>query len=97
MCMIRQEKYVLSYSTSVLVERLLEKTSLLESLVVKLERSNQQFVTLNGEQGQEIQGPPDDITATSKRSSADDERSQAVALLMGNNLLRDERVDQIVP
>ena len=37
-----------------LVERLLEKTSLLESLVVTLERSNQQLISLMGEQSQEI-------------------------------------------
>ena len=43
-----------------LVERLLEKTSLLESLFVKLERSNQQLVSLMSEQGQEIRGLRED-------------------------------------
>ena len=38
------------------VERLLEKTSHLESLFVKLDRSNQQLVSLMGEQNQEIRG-----------------------------------------
>ena len=48
------------------VERLLEKTSMLESLVVKLERSNQQLLSLMGEQSQEIRRLREDI-ATSKR------------------------------
>ena len=38
------------------VERLLEKTSHLESLFVKFERSNQELVPLTGEQNQEIRG-----------------------------------------
>ena len=53
-----------------LVERLREKTSMLESLVVKLERSNQQLVSLTGEQSQEIRGLREDI-ATSKRQDGD--------------------------
>ena len=69
-----------------LVERLLEKTSLLESLVVTLERSNQQFVSLMGEQNQEIRGLREDI-ATSKcpdgDADANDGRPQAVTLLVG--------------
>ena len=47
-----------------LVERLLEKTSLLESLVVRLERSNQQLVSLVGEQSQEFRGVREDIANT---------------------------------
>ena len=80
-----------------LVERLLEKTSLLESLVVTLERSNQQLVSLMGEQSQEIRGLRKDI-ATSKcpdgDADANDGRPQAVTLLVGNSLLRDVRVDK---
>ena len=80
-----------------LVERLLEKTSLLESLVVTLERSNQQLVSLMGEQSQEIRGLREDI-ATSKRpdgyADANDGRPQAVTLLVGNSLLRDVHVDK---
>ena len=80
-----------------LVERLLEKTSLLESLVVTLERSNQQLVSLMGEQSQEIRGLREDI-ATSKRpdgdADANDGRPQAVTLLVRNSLLRDVRVDK---
>ena len=72
-----------------LAERLLEKTSLLESLVVTLERSNQQLVSLMGEQSQEIRGLRDDIE-TSKRpdddGDANDGRPQAVTLLVGNSL-----------
>ena len=77
-----------------LVQLLVEKTSLLESLVVKLERSNQQLVTLIGEQHQEIRGLRDDITATSNRPNADaeDGRPQAVTQLVGNSLTRDVRV-----
>ena len=52
------------------VERLLEKTSHLESLFVKLERSNQQLVSLMGEQNQEIRGLRGDI-ATSKPPEGD--------------------------
>ena len=76
------------------VERLFEKTSWLESLVIKLERSNQQLVTLIREQHQEIRGLQDDITATSKCSNADanDGRPQAVTLLVGNSLVRDVRM-----
>lgn len=83
-----------------LVERLLEKTSLLESLVVKLERSNQQLVTLVGEQHQEIRGLRDDIRTSSKRQNADTDadadegRPQAVTLLVGSSLLRDVRVEK---
>ena len=51
-------------------ERLLEKTSHLESLFVKLERPNQQLVSLMGEQNQEIRGLREDI-ATSKRAEGD--------------------------
>ena len=80
-----------------LVERLLEKTFMLESLVVKLERSNQQLVALMGEQSQEIRGQREDI-ATSKRQDGDadanDGGPQAVRLLVGNSLLRDGRVDK---
>ena len=80
-----------------LVERLLEKTSMLESLVVKLERSNQQLVSLMGEQSQEIRRLREDI-ATSKRQNGDadsnDGGPQAVTLLVGNSLLRDVRVDK---
>ena len=79
------------------VERLLEKTSMLESLVVKLERSNQQLVSLMGEQSQEIRRLREDI-ATSKRQNGDadsnDGGPQAVTLLVGNSLLRDVRVDK---
>ncbi|KAK2181014.1 hypothetical protein NP493_415g01013 [Ridgeia piscesae] len=68
-----------------LVERLLEKTALLESLVVKLERSNQQLVSLMDKQSQEIRGLREDI-ATSKRpdgdADANDGRPQAVTLLV---------------
>ena len=53
-----------------LVERLLEKTSLLESLVVKLERSNQQLVSLMGEQSQEIR-VLQKVIAPSKRPDGD--------------------------
>ena len=52
------------------VELLLEKTSHIESLFVKLERSNQQLVSLMGEQNQEIRGLPEDV-ATSKRPEGD--------------------------
>ena len=80
-----------------LVERLLEKTSLLESLVVTLERSNQQLVSLMGEQSQEIRGLREDI-ATIKRpdgdADANDGRPQAVTLLVWNSLLCDVRVDK---
>ena len=69
-----------------LVERLLEKTSMLESLVVKLERSNQQLLSLMGEQSQEIRRLREDI-ATSKRQDGDadsnDGGPQAVTLLVG--------------
>ena len=51
-------------------ERLLEKTSHLESLFVKLERSNQQLVSLMCEQNQEIRGLREDI-AKSKRPEGD--------------------------
>ena len=81
-----------------LVERLLEKTSLLKSLVVTLERSNQQLVSLMGEQSQEIRGLREDI-ATGKRpdgyADANDGRPQAVTLLVGNSLLRDVHVDKM--
>ena len=80
-----------------LVERLLEKTSLLESLVVKLERPNQQLVSLMGEQSHEIRGLREDI-ATSKRpdgdADANDGEPQAVTLVVGNSLVRDVRVDK---
>ena len=80
-----------------LVERLLEKTSMLESLVVKLERSNQQLLSLMGEQSQEIRRLREDI-ATSKRQDGDadsnDGGPQAVTLLLGNSLLRDVGVDK---
>ena len=80
-----------------LVERLLEKTSMLESLVVKLERSNQQLLSLMGEHSQEIRRLREDI-ATSKRQDGDadsnDGGPQAVTLLVGNSLLRDVRVDK---
>ena len=80
-----------------LVERLLEKTSILESLVVKLEWSNQQLVSLMGEQSQEIRGLREDI-ATSKRqdgeADANDGEPQAVTLLVGNSRLPDVRVDK---
>ena len=52
------------------VERLLEKTSHLESLFVKLERSYQQLVSLMGAQNQEIRDLREDI-ATSKRPEGD--------------------------
>ena len=52
------------------VERLLEKTSHIEALFVKLERSNQQLVSLMGEQNQEIRGLRGDI-AKSKRPEGD--------------------------
>ena len=52
------------------MERLLEKTSQLESLVVKLERSNQQLVSLMGEQNQEIRGLREDL-ATSMHPDGD--------------------------
>ena len=72
------------------VERLLEKTSMLESLVVKLERSNQQLLSLMGEQSQEIRRLREDIP-TSKRQDGDadsnDGGPQAVTLLVGNSLL----------
>ena len=75
----------------------LEKTSMLESLVVKLERSNQQLLSLVGEQSQEIRRLREDI-ATSKRQDGDadsnDGGPQAVTLLVGNSLLRDVRVDK---
>ena len=82
---------------STFVERLLEKTSMLESLVVKLERSNQQLVASMGQQSQEIRGVREDI-ATSKRQDGDadanDGGPQAVTLLVGNSLLCDGRVDK---
>ena len=52
------------------VELLLENTSQFESLVVKLERSNQQLVSLLSEQNQEIRGLREEI-ATSKRPDSD--------------------------
>ena len=80
-----------------LVERLLEKTSMLESLVVKLERSNQQLLSLMGDQSQVIRGLREDI-ATSNRQDGDadanDGGPQAMTLLVGNSLLRDVRVDK---
>jgi lysophospholipase L1-like esterase len=70
---------------------------MLESLVVKLERSNQQLLSLTGEQSQEIRRLREDI-ATSKRQDGDadsnDGGPQAVTLLVGNSLLRDVRVDK---
>ncbi|KAK2171550.1 hypothetical protein NP493_1054g00035 [Ridgeia piscesae] len=79
------------------VGRLLEKTSMLESLVIKLERSKQQLVSLMGEQSQEIRGLREDI-ATSRRQDGDadanDGGPQAVTLLVGNSLLRNVRVDK---
>ena len=53
-----------------LVERLLENTSQFESLVVKLERSNQQLVSLLSEHNLEIRGLREEI-ATSKRPDGD--------------------------
>ena len=52
------------------VERILEKTSQLASLVVKLERSNQQLVSLMGEQNQEIRGLREDKQASRRRRTA---------------------------
>ena len=52
------------------VERLLEKTSHLESLFVKLERPNHELVSLTGEQNQEIRSLRGDI-AKSKRPEGD--------------------------
>ena len=70
-------------------------TSMLESLVVKLERSNQQLVSLMGEPNQEIRRLREDI-ATSKHqdSDANDGGPQAQTLLLGNSLLRYVRVDK---
>ena len=59
------------------VERLLEKTSHLDTLFVKLERPKQQLVSLMGEQNQEIRGLREDI-ATSKRPEADADIEQMV-------------------
>ena len=77
------------------VERLLEKTSHLESLFVKLERSNQQLVSLMGEQNQQIRGLREDIAKSVRPegdADANDGSLLAVTLLVGNSLLRDVRV-----
>ena len=79
------------------VERLLEKTSDLESLFVKLERSNQQLVSLMGEQNQQIRGLREDIAKSMRPegdADANDGSPQAVTLLVRNSLLRDVRVDK---
>ena len=81
-----------------IVECLLEKTSLLVSLVVKLERLNHQLVSLMGEQSQEIRSLREDI-ATNKRpdgvADGNDGILQPVTLLAGNILLRVVHVIQL--
>ena len=68
---------------------------LLESLVVKLERTNQQLVSWMGDQSQEIRGLRKDIaTSNLPDAYANNWRPQAVALLVGDSVLRDVRVDQ---
>ena len=78
-----------------MVERLLEKMSSLEELVMKLETSNQQLVTLVVEQRQEIQSLRDVVTSGGNRPYADVARSRphGSTLVVGNSLLRDVRLD----
>ncbi|KAK2171755.1 hypothetical protein NP493_1029g02017 [Ridgeia piscesae] len=69
-----------------LVERLLEKTSMLESLVVKLERSNQQLLSLMGEQSQEIRRLREDIATMAIPDSTEIRRHSRIRRKSGATL-----------
>ena len=72
------------------VERLLEKMSAIEQLVMKLDSSNQQLVTLVAEQRQEIGALREDVKAGNRQyAEVARTKPRGTTLLVGNSLLRD--------
>ena len=75
----------------VLVARLVEKTSALETLIEKLACSNQQLVALVVEQQQDLRKLSENISipTTTTDTTSDNVSPPSVTLLAGNSLLRD--------
>ena len=74
----------------VLVQQLLDRSSALESMLVRLEESNRRLVALVGEQRKEMSELRDGIKSANACSYADVVRApRGVTLLVGNSLVRD--------
>ena len=74
----------------VLVQQLLDRSSVLESMLVRLEESNRQLVALVGEQRKEMSELRDGMKSANACSYADVVRApRGVTLLVGNSLVRD--------
>ena len=74
----------------VLVQQLLDRSSVLESMLVRLEESNRQLVVLVGEQRKEMSELRDGMKSANACSYADVVRApRGVTLLVGNSLVRD--------
>ena len=74
----------------VLVQQLLDRSSVLESLLVRLDESNRQLVALVGEQRKEMSELLDGMKSANACFYADVVRApRGVTLLVGNSLVRD--------
>ena len=73
----------------VLVARLVEKTSALETLIDKLTCSNQQLVALVVEQQQDLRKISENISIPTTTTDTTDPPPKVETLLVGNSLLRD--------
>ena len=73
----------------VLVARLVEKTSALETLIEKLTCSNQQLVALVVEQQQDLRKISENISIPTTTTDTTDPPPKVETLLVGNSLLRD--------
>ena len=102
-CVGEDGKYIVGICTCttcrqlpVLVARLVEKTSALETLIEKLTCSNQQLVALVVEQQQDLRKISENIsiptTTTDTTDSPHISDAKSVTLLAGNSLLRDVSV-----
>ena len=74
----------------VMVQQLLDRSSVLESMLVRLEESNRQLVALVGEQRKEMSELRDGMKSANACSYADVVHApRGVTLLVGNSLVRD--------
>ena len=82
--------------TAVLVQQILDRSSVLESMLVRLEDANRQLVALVGEQRKEMSELRDGMKSANACTYADVVRAplaprapRGVTLLVGNSLVRD--------
>ena len=89
-CVGQNDSDIVEIPTCRTLQQLLDRSSVLESMLVRLEESNRQLVALVGEQRKEMSELRDGMKSANACSYADVVRApRGVTLLVGNSLVRD--------